>query len=78
MSLMCRCEALAAIGEFADNSERQAMACEFLLKHQHEDGGWGESYLSSQDKVSNQIGLAAHLSSFYQLVGSSPHCTLSI
>ena len=48
---MRRCEALAAMGESWENSEAQARACGFLLKHQHEDGGWGESYLSSQDKV---------------------------
>jgi hypothetical protein len=25
--------------------------CEFVLKHQQDDGGWGESYLSCQNKV---------------------------
>eukprot|EP00983_Pelagomonas_calceolata_P057165 1144943-Pelagomonas_calceolata.AAC.4 len=25
-------------------------ACEFVLKHQQDDGGWGESYLSCQTK----------------------------
>ncbi len=28
-----------------------AKACEFLLGVQRPDGGWGESYLSCQDKV---------------------------
>lgn len=32
-------------------SEAQLRACEFLLSKQCEDGGWGESYLSCQDKV---------------------------
>mmetsp|Transcript_1807 Transcript_1807/g.3842 ORF Transcript_1807/g.3842 Transcript_1807/m.3842 type:complete len:312 (-) Transcript_1807:69-1004(-) len=29
-------------------------ACSFILSKQREDGGWGESYLSSQDKVYSQ------------------------
>ena len=32
-------------------SEAQLRACELLLSQQCEDGGWGESYLSCQDKV---------------------------
>jgi hypothetical protein len=26
-------------------------ACDFIVSKQREDGGWGESYLSCQDKV---------------------------
>lgn len=52
----CRCEALSVMGESVENSACQRIACEFLLKHQHEDGGWGESYLSSQDKVEKSYG----------------------
>ena len=48
---LCRCEALAAMGMKASTSKPQAQACSFLLQHQREDGGWGESYLSCQDKV---------------------------
>ena len=47
----CRCEALAAVGLDVATSEAQLRACEFLLSQQCEDGGWGESYLSCQDKV---------------------------
>lgn len=46
-----RCEALAAVGKTVANSEAQLRACEFLLSKQCPDGGWGESYLSCQDKV---------------------------
>ena len=49
--VLCRCEALAAVGETLENSDAQARACSFLLSKQRADGGWGESYLSSQDKV---------------------------
>ncbi len=50
----CRCEALAAVGKTVANSEAQLRACEFLLAKQCPDGGWGESYLSCQDKVQPQ------------------------
>ena len=30
-------------------------ACEFLVSVQRADGGWGESYLSCQDKVYTQL-----------------------
>ena len=46
-----RCEALAAVGLDVAKSEAQLRACEFLLSKQCEDGGWGESYLSCQDKA---------------------------
>lgn len=49
-----RCEALAAVGKTVANSEAQLRACEFLLSKQCPDGGWGESYLSCQDKVCPQ------------------------
>ncbi len=48
---MSRCEALACVGKSVANSEAQLRACEFLLSKQCSDGGWGESYLSCQDKV---------------------------
>lgn len=50
----CRCEALAAVGKTVANSEAQLRACEFLLSKQCPDGGWGESYLSCQDKVNHR------------------------
>lgn len=33
------------------NSGAQAKACDFLISKQRSDGGWAESYLSSQTKV---------------------------
>ena len=44
-------EALAAVGETAANSSEARAACAFLLQKQRADGGWGESYMSCQDKV---------------------------
>lgn len=45
------CEALAAVGETHGSSASARAACAFLLQKQRSDGGWGESYLSCQDKV---------------------------
>lgn len=45
------CEALAAMGETAETCPALRRACEFLVSKQNADGGWGESYLSSMDKV---------------------------
>ncbi len=42
---------MAAVGKTVANSEAQLRACEFLLTKQCPDGGWGENYLSCQDKV---------------------------
>ncbi|PYH98377.1 lanosterol synthase [Aspergillus ellipticus CBS 707.79] len=41
-------ESLASIGETYQNSADARRGCEFLLSKQKEDGGWGESYLSSE------------------------------
>ncbi|KAK3064299.1 hypothetical protein LTS18_008460, partial [Coniosporium uncinatum] len=35
---------LGCVGETYRNSERVRGACQFLLDHRGEDGGWGESY----------------------------------
>ena len=50
-------EALAAMEEYATGGHHTSAdrACEFLLSQQREDGGWGESYLSCQDKVYSQL-----------------------
>ncbi|KAI5813548.1 terpenoid cyclases/protein prenyltransferase alpha-alpha toroid [Pyronema omphalodes] len=40
-------ESLALTGEYYHNSDNAKRACEFLLAKQKQDGGWGESYLSS-------------------------------
>lgn len=50
------CEALAAVGEGVANSREAKAACAFLLGKQRADGGWGESYLSCQDKVGGWVG----------------------
>ncbi|KAA8535876.1 hypothetical protein F0562_030879 [Nyssa sinensis] len=42
---------LAACGKNYHNSPTLRKACEFLLSKQLPDGGWGESYLSSSNKV---------------------------
>lgn len=44
-------ESLAMVGETYQTSERVRRACYFLLDKQMADGGWGESYLSSELKV---------------------------
>mmetsp|Transcript_24175 Transcript_24175/g.67231 ORF Transcript_24175/g.67231 Transcript_24175/m.67231 type:complete len:765 (-) Transcript_24175:284-2578(-) len=49
------CEALAALGHTYITSEALRRACSFLLSKQCKDGGWGESYLSCQDKVYRQL-----------------------
>lgn len=50
-------EALAINGEYFDTSGRARRACEFLLEHQQQDGGWGESYKVSQDPPSCWVHL---------------------
>ena len=46
---------LAAAGKIYEQSPTIRKATEFLLKHQQEDGGWGESYLSCPNLVSYRI-----------------------
>ena len=41
-------ECLSTVGEVYENSEAQRRACEFLVGHQNQDGGWGESYESCE------------------------------
>lgn len=47
-------ESLRSVGEVYDNSSTVKKACEFLLEKQSEDGGWGESYKSSETQVYTQ------------------------
>ncbi|KAL2319863.1 hypothetical protein Fmac_028832 [Flemingia macrophylla] len=55
-------EALKACGKNYHNSPSLRKACEFLLSKQLPSGGWGESYLSCQNKVyTNQEGNRANL-----------------
>ncbi|KQJ96386.1 cycloartenol synthase isoform X4 [Brachypodium distachyon] len=52
---------LIAAGRTYKNSQSIRKACEFLLSKELPSGGWGESYLSSQDKVyTNLEGNKAH------------------
>ncbi|PSN75369.1 lanosterol synthase [Corynespora cassiicola Philippines] len=44
-------ESLACAGESYANSERVRRGCAFLLSHQMEDGGWGETYRSCETGV---------------------------
>lgn len=37
-------ESLSLVGETYETSLHVRRACEFILSHQREDGGWGESY----------------------------------
>lgn len=46
---------LAAVGKSYNNSSAMRRGVEFLLATQQGDGGWGESYLSSPQKVTPDI-----------------------
>lgn len=48
------CCALAAVGEDVRTSSSLRSAVDFLLHKQRADGGWAESYLSSQNEVYSQ------------------------
>lgn len=55
-------EALVACGKKYHNSPALRKACKFLLSKQLPDGGWGESFLSSSNKVyTNLEGNRSHL-----------------
>lgn len=38
-------EALSLVGENYTNSRSVREACDFLLQHRMDDGGWGETYM---------------------------------
>jgi cycloartenol synthase len=50
------CAALAALGRSVDDDPALARAAAFIAGKQRLDGGWGESYLSCQDKVGWVVG----------------------
>jgi lanosterol synthase len=41
-------QSLASVGEYYDNSDNVKRGCDFLVKHQEQDGGWGETYKSCE------------------------------
>ena len=42
---------LAALGHTYESDDAIRRCCRFVTSKQRADGGWGESYLSCQDKV---------------------------
>lgn len=44
-------ESLASVGETYETSDNSRRGCDFLIEKQQADGGWGESYLSSEKHV---------------------------
>lgn len=44
-------ESLTTVGETYSNSDSARRGCDFLVHKQMEDGGWGESYLSSAKRT---------------------------
>ncbi|EDQ97999.1 uncharacterized protein LACBIDRAFT_317800, partial [Laccaria bicolor S238N-H82] len=44
-------ESLSLVGETYETSPYSRRACEFLLKKQRKDGGWGESYKSCEQSA---------------------------
>lgn len=50
-------ESLGIAGETCANSDKVRRACDFLVGHQMEDGGWGETYMVSCYNLSVGIRL---------------------
>ncbi|KAI9342708.1 terpenoid cyclases/protein prenyltransferase alpha-alpha toroid [Pilaira anomala] len=44
-------QSLASVGEYYDTSDHAKRGCDFLIAHQEEDGGWGETYKSCETHV---------------------------
>ena len=54
---------LVAVGRTFENSPAIRKACEFLLSKELPSGGWGESYLSSQDQVNSLLTVSLEFNS---------------
>jgi cycloartenol synthase len=54
---------LVAAGRTFENSPAIRKACEFLLSKELPSGGWGESYLSSQDQVNSLLAVSLEFNS---------------
>ncbi|MEW5319594.1 MAG: hypothetical protein WDW38_010738 [Sanguina aurantia] len=52
---------LAAMGWRCDTDGALRRCCDFIAAKQRADGGWGESYLSCQDKVYSQLDGDSHV-----------------
>lgn len=61
---------LVACGMTYENSNSIRKACDFLLSKQLDSGGWGESYLSCQNKVINRILSLLRISNFVIFPGN--------
>lgn len=65
-------EGLVTYGKNYNNCPSIRKACDFLLSKQLPDGGWGESYLSSQNKVKKNFTLVTDNSKTF----SNKICTI--
>ncbi|KAI8334498.1 terpenoid cyclases/protein prenyltransferase alpha-alpha toroid, partial [Choanephora cucurbitarum] len=44
-------QSLASVGEYYETSDHAKRGCDFLIDHQEQDGGWGETYKSCETHV---------------------------
>ena len=59
-------ESLSLVGETYETSPYSRRACEFLLKKQRKDGGWGESYKVRRLSSDGRVGLTMNKQSCEQ------------
>lgn len=64
-------DAYTSMGLTLDTSPSMVRACIFVLSKQREDGGWGESYLSSETKVYTQSEESLVVSTGWALIALS-------
>lgn len=61
-------DAYTSMGETLETSTSMLKACKFVLSKQRADGGWGESYLSSETKEYTQSEVSLVVSTGWALV----------